>query len=100
MVGVEIPYAASARGLKESAAEAVALAARAAATGGVVEEHLGADAVDPTAGMSAKQRKLFELRLKLNEGRKKNQAAVVEEKKRVDAPDEYANAQKRKNREA
>lgn len=100
MVGAENPDAASARRLKESAAEAEALAARAAATGGVVEEHLGADAVDPTAGMSAKQRKLFELRLKLNEGRKKNQAAVVEEKKRVDAPDEYANAQKRKIREA
>ena len=37
--------------------------------------------------MSAKQRKLFELRLKLNEGRKKNQAAVVDEKKRVDGAD-------------
>ena len=38
----------------------------------------------PTAVMSAKKRKLFELRLELNEGRKKNRM-VVDEKKRTDA---------------
>jgi pre-mRNA-splicing factor SYF2 len=38
------------------------------------------------AGMDARQRKLFELRLKLNESRKANQSAVVAEKRRVDAP--------------
>ena len=97
-VGAENADQASARRLKESMAAAAAAAAQASTTNHSVEEEDAAVAAasDPTASMSAKQRKLFELRLKLNEGRKKNQAAVVEEKKRVDAPEEYANAQKRK----
>ena len=38
--------------------------------------------------MDARQRKLFELRLKLNQSRKANQSAVVAEKRRKDAPEE------------
>jgi len=97
-VGEENPDQASARRLKEmkeaeAEAEAEALNAKAAAM--EAQAH-----GNPAEGMSAKQRKLFELRLKLNEGRKLNQKAVVDEKKRVDAPEEYANAQKRKLKEA
>ena len=101
-VGEENPDQASARRLKESLATANEAAAKSTPSADAIVEQEAAiaAAADPTAGMSAKQRKLFELRLKLNEGRKKNQAAVVEEKKRVDAPEEYANAQKRKIREA
>ena len=43
---------------------------------------------DALQHMDARQRKLFELRLKLNESRKANQSAVVAEKRRRDAPDE------------
>ena len=90
--------AASARRLRETAEAAEAKAVDVVAD--EPEPAYDALAGDPTAGMSAKKRKLFELRLKLNEGRKKNQAAVVDEKKRTDAPEEYAAAQKRKAREA
>lgn len=37
---------------------------------------------DPYANMSARQRKLHNLRLKLGQSRKANQAAVIAEKKR------------------
>ena len=47
-------------------------------------------------GLTPKQRKLFELRLKLNESRKANQVAVVEEKKRKEAPEDYERQQKKK----
>ena len=97
-VGGENADVASARRLRESAEEAEREAKRASESRGAVD--VDANAGNPTAGMSAKQRKLFELRLKLNEGRKKNQAAVVDEKKRVDAPEEYEKAQKRRALEA
>ena len=90
--------AASARRLRETAEAAEAKAVEVVAD--EPEPAHDVSAADPTAVMSAKKRKLFELRLKLNEGRKKNQAAVVDEKKRTDAPEDYANAQKRKAREA
>ena len=45
--------------------------------------------------MDARQRKLFELRLKLNDSRKANQSAVVAEKRRKDAPDERGVSRKR-----
>ena len=90
--------AASARRLRETAEAAETKAVEAVAD--EPEPAHDVSAADPTAVMSAKKRKLFELRLKLNEGRKKNQAAVVDEKKRTDAPEDYANAQKRKAREA
>jgi len=97
----ENPDAASVRRLREMEEQAEAAAERAAASRGVVvTDYSDPSAMDPTAGMSDKQRRLFELRLKLNEGRKKNQAAVIEEKKRVDAPEEYEKAQKRKMMEA
>uniref|UniRef100_A0A7R9VHV7 peptidylprolyl isomerase n=1 Tax=Chlamydomonas euryale TaxID=1486919 RepID=A0A7R9VHV7_9CHLO len=41
-----------------------------------------ADGVDPYAGMNARERKLHELRARLNQCRKANQTAVVAEKKR------------------
>ena len=97
-VGTENPDVASARRLKELAeADRRAEEERASATTTTMTVP---DAGNPMQGMSAKQRKLFELRLKLNEGRKLNQKAVVDEKKRVDAPEEYANAQKRKLKDA
>ncbi|GBG61059.1 hypothetical protein CBR_g18651 [Chara braunii] len=43
---------------------------------------------DPLAGLDERGRKLFELRLKLNQARKSNQSAVVAERKREDAPPE------------
>eukprot|EP00897_Mesotaenium_endlicherianum_P006407 jgi/Mesen1/5795/ME000293S04953 len=39
-------------------------------------------------GMSERQKKMFELRMKLNQARKANQTAVIAEKKRADAPKE------------
>ena len=55
----------------------------------------------PTANapLSARERKLFELRLKLNESRKANRHAVVEEKKREEAPEAYEKAQKARREE-
>ena len=50
--------------------------------------------------MDPRQRKLFELRLKLNETRKANQQAVIEEKKRNEAPEEYEKMQKKKSYDA
>ena len=83
--------AASARRLRETAEAAETKAVEAVAD--EPEPAHDVSAADPTAVMSAKKRKLFELRLKLNEGRKKNQAAVVDEKKRTDALEDYANAE-------
>ncbi|KAG2496151.1 hypothetical protein HYH03_005753 [Edaphochlamys debaryana] len=51
-----------------------------AAGGGEEEE------ADPYAGMSAKQRKLMELRSRLQQCRKQNQHAVIAEKKRARSP--------------
>lgn len=51
---------------------------------------------DAMEGMDARQRKLFELRLKLNESRKANQSAVVAEKKRKDNPDQVRQESKRR----
>ena len=42
----------------------------------------GADVPDPLAGMTAQQRKLFELKQKLRVGQKANQHAVIAERKR------------------
>ena len=55
----------------------------------------------PTANapLSARERKLFELRLKLNESRVANRHAVVEEKKREEAPEAYEKAQKARREE-
>ncbi|KAI8469464.1 MAG: hypothetical protein J3K34DRAFT_279920, partial [Monoraphidium minutum] len=43
----------------------------------------GGDGVDPYAGMSARQRKLMELRQKLQKCRKENEHAVIAERKRM-----------------
>jgi hypothetical protein len=51
---------------------------------------------NPMESLTPKQRKLFELRLKLNESRKANQAAVVDEKKRKEAPEDYERQQKKR----
>jgi len=60
----------------------------------------GAGAADPTAGLTPQQRRLFELRLKLNESRKANQKAVIEEKKRKEAPEDYEKMQRKKREES
>ena len=67
---------------------------------GLVEPASRSDAA-PTANapLSARERKLFELRLKLNESRKANRHAVVEEKKREEAPEAYEKAQKARREE-
>lgn len=44
---------------------------------------------DPTAGMSAREKKLYELRQKLQQSRKANQNAVIAEKKRQRAGNEH-----------
>ena len=116
------PDVASARRLKETLqaqAPAAAPAARAAATlvaapsdGGEAASAPAAPLAAPASsaaaelqavqegaawqGMDARQRKLFELRLKLNESRKANQSAVVAEKKRKDAGPEGEKAEARK----
>lgn len=47
---------------------------------------LFAAGVDPTAGMSERQKKLFELQQRLKASRKANQTAVVAERRRKQAP--------------
>jgi pre-mRNA-splicing factor SYF2 len=99
------PAAAAARASAAAAAPAARAAAEdaagGAASGGAAREHSGdGGAAGGAAGgvaavrdgeawqnMDARQRKLFELRLKLNESRKANQSAVVAEKRRKDAPE-------------
>ena len=46
--------------------------------------------------LNPRERKLFELRLKLNESRKANRAAVVDEKKREEAPEAYEKEKKQR----
>ncbi|KAL9274373.1 Pre-mRNA-splicing factor syf2-like protein [Drosera capensis] len=46
--------------------------------------------------LTGKQKKLFELRLKMNEARKANQAAMVAEKKKMEAPPESRGISKQK----
>ena len=106
LVGAEDPDAASARRLAETTARAsnqaapgpASLAARATAAmpppprpdagaaPGEAPLPAALAAGDAYAGMDARARKLFELRLKLNESRKANQGAVVAEKRRRDTP--------------
>ncbi|XP_076958561.1 uncharacterized protein LOC143634318 isoform X2 [Bidens hawaiensis] len=51
--------------------------------------------VDP-ATLTGKQKKLFELRLRMNEARKANQSAMVAEKKRMEGPQESRGISKQK----
>ncbi|THU57136.1 hypothetical protein C4D60_Mb03t00320 [Musa balbisiana] len=54
---------------------------------------------DPESGnpnLTEKQKKLFELRLKMNEARKANQMAMVAEKKKMEAPSEARGISKQK----
>nr|CAD1830982.1 unnamed protein product [Ananas comosus var. bracteatus] len=57
------------------------------------EERGGAD---DYPHMNEKQKKLFELRLKMNEARKANQMAIVAEKKKMEAPTEPRGISKQK----
>ena len=66
---------------------------------GLVEPASERAAPTANAPLSARERKLFELRLKLNESRKANRHAVVEEKKREEAPEAYEKAQKARREE-
>ena len=54
---------------------------------------------DALAGMDARQRRLFELRLKLNESRKANHSAVVAEKRHRDAPQEERSESRKRSAE-
>lgn len=79
--------AATGRPAEARAPAAVADGADVAATAGSAEEADGEaapheEAVDPTVGMTPAQKKLFELKQKLQQARKANQHAVVAEKKR------------------
>ena len=49
--------------------------------------HCLAEGADPTAGMSERQKKLFELQQRLKASRKANQSAVVAERRRKQAPE-------------
>ena len=49
--------------------------------------HCPAEGADPTAGMSERQKKLFELQQRLKASRKANQTAVVAERRRKQAPE-------------
>lgn len=61
----------------------------AAGDGGVSEDEDDAiEGVDPYAGMSARERKLHELRARLQQCRRANQTAVVAEKKRLKGIDD------------
>ncbi|KAK9144123.1 hypothetical protein Sjap_004026 [Stephania japonica] len=61
------------------------------------DEQPAEEAVEPDfSNMSARQKKLFELRLKMNEARKANQTAMVAEKKRMEAPQESRGISKQK----
>ncbi|GAB4853154.1 hypothetical protein Ancab_017339 [Ancistrocladus abbreviatus] len=67
-------------------------------------EHANGDVGHPSEGivegdftnLTGRQKKLFELRLKMNEARKANQTAIVAEKKRVEAPPESRGISKQK----
>ena len=56
--------------------------ANVAADGDEGETADGADVPDPMAGMTAQQRKLYELKQKLRVGQKANQHAIIAERKR------------------
>lgn len=58
----------------------------------LVEENLEVDFTK----LTGRQKKLFELRLKMNEARKANQTAMVTEKKRMEAPPESRGVSKEK----
>ncbi|XP_077222275.1 uncharacterized protein LOC143856103 [Tasmannia lanceolata] len=58
----------------------------------LVEKNVEAD----YANLTGRQKKLFELRLKMNEARKANQSAMVSEKKRLEAPPESRGISKQK----
>ncbi|KAL5988625.1 hypothetical protein ACLOJK_026723 [Asimina triloba] len=57
-----------------------------------VEENVEQDLTN----LTGRQKKLFELRLKMNEARKANQAAMLAEKKRIEAPAESRGISKQK----
>jgi hypothetical protein len=71
---------------EEAEAEAAAAEPRSTAAGEDAGEEGGeatAGGADPFAGMSARQRKLIELRSKLQQCRKANEHAVIAERKRM-----------------
>ncbi|EEF41147.1 pre-mRNA-splicing factor syf2 isoform X2 [Ricinus communis] len=54
------------------------------------------DNVEDVTKLTGRQKKLFELRLKMNEARKANQTAMVAEKKKMEAPQESRGISKQK----
>jgi hypothetical protein len=67
----------SGRGGEDEAAD------RGAGSGAEAEGEEGSEAADPYAGMSARQRKLHDLRQKLQQCRKANEHAIIAERKRM-----------------
>ena len=65
-------------------------------TGGHTGEETRAGEPEPEKPLNPAQRRLFELRLKLNEARKSNQREVIEEKKRNEAPEDFEREQRKK----
>ncbi|CAI9764326.1 unnamed protein product [Fraxinus pennsylvanica] len=68
--------------------------------GGDCEVEAGTDGEDNTGkdfkNLTGRQKRLFELRLKMNEARKANQTAMVAEKKRMEPPEESRGISKQK----
>jgi cyclophilin family peptidyl-prolyl cis-trans isomerase len=98
--------AAATTAAKEAAAAAAAAAGEPPSSRGGEEEEQQPDGeavqgADPTAGMTAREKKMYELRQKLQQSRKANQNAVIAEKKRQRATtgqpqgDETPGAQRR-----
>lgn len=59
-------------------------------------DHPVEESVEDFTNLTGRQKKLFELRLKMNEARKANQVAMVAEKKRLEAPPESRGISKQK----
>ncbi|XP_068635233.1 uncharacterized protein [Aristolochia californica] len=60
------------------------------------DDHSEENVEENYANLTGRQKKLFELRLKMNEARKANQTAMVAEKKRLEAPAESRGISKQK----
>eukprot|EP00268_Persea_americana_P068193 TRINITY_DN9465_c0_g2_i1.p1 TRINITY_DN9465_c0_g2~~TRINITY_DN9465_c0_g2_i1.p1 ORF type:complete len:312 (-),score=99.19 TRINITY_DN9465_c0_g2_i1:431-1366(-) len=59
-------------------------------------DHLGEQIIEDFSNLTGRQKRLFELRLKMNEARKANQMAMVAEKKKLEAPSESRGISKQK----
>ena len=83
-------------GVNDAPPAAVGAATTFDPTGGHASEDASDAAPAPDKPLNPAQRRLFELRLKLNEARKANQREAIEEKKRREAPEDFEREQKKK----